>query len=205
MTAVFYAAVVSLVLTATIMAVLIASSCIPIPQWTLKCAAAFSLVSSILQGLQFLLYQSKLTDEPFGGRFFYGAITVIVSMLVSVATACFILIVPTPEARSTFSLASPPPSSLPAALDNATPQAQSHKRHFPGPKKTKDSGSGPEMAPDIEGEPSRTEAFAPGTETVTETLLPDGSKKITTTIVRSDGSKSVTEATVQTQTKIQES
>jgi hypothetical protein len=202
MTVVFYAAVVALALTASVMAIMIASSCIAVPQWTLKCAATLSFLSSILQGLQFLLYQSKLTEEPYGGRFFFGAITVIAAMLVANATACFIWLVPSPYRASTVSLASPPRSSLPTVSDNATPPPPSHKRNFSGPRKGRTL---PETAPDMAAETSGKEAFAPGTETVTETLLPDGSKKVTTTKVGLDGSKSVTETVVHTQTKSQQS
>jgi hypothetical protein len=203
MTAVFYAAVFALALTASVMGIMIASSCIAVSQWTLKCAATLSLLSSILQGLQFLLYQSKLTEEPYGGRFFFGAITVIAAMLVANATAWFIWIVPSPYRASTVSLASPPLSSLPTVSDNATPPPPSHKRNFPGPSKGR---SLPETAPDMAAAAtSSKEAFAPGTETVTETLLPDGSKKVTRTTVGLDGSKSVTETVVHTQTKSQQS
>jgi hypothetical protein len=197
MNAVFYVAIVALVLTATVMAIMIASSCVAIPQWTLKVAAVLSFLSSIFQALQFLLYQSKLAGNPYEGRFYFGAITVVVAMLVAMATACFIWIVPTPGAVSTVSLASPPRSSLPTVSNKTTPPPPSPKRNFPGPKR---GSPPPETAPDIEAKPSGKEAFAPGTETVTETLLPDGSKKVTTTKVGLDGSKSVTETVVHTQT-----
>jgi hypothetical protein len=43
------------------------------------------------------------------------------------------------------------------------------------------------------------EAFQPGTETITETILPDGTKKIVTTVIDVDGSTTVTETIVRTE------
>lgn len=44
---------------------------------------------------------------------------------------------------------------------------------------------------------SQPQAYAPGTQTITETTMPDGTKKITKTTVNADGSKTV-EETVET-------
>ena len=42
------------------------------------------------------------------------------------------------------------------------------------------------------------EAYQPGTETITETILPDGSHKVVTTTIDLDGTKTVTEKIVRT-------
>lgn len=200
MQTVFVSAILSIALSFVVMAAMIMLSCITLPQWALKCVALLSFLASMCQGLLCLMYQSKLTQDPFGGSFFIGALTVIVAMIASVATGIFILIVPPPGSVSTVSLASPPQSSLPITTEgttNAVPPV-SHKRNFPAPpRKT----ALPETAPpEQSSEKADDGAFAPGTETVTETVLPDGSKKVTTTAVHSDGSKSVTESIVHTHT-----
>jgi hypothetical protein len=43
---------------------------------------------------------------------------------------------------------------------------------------------------------SQPQAFAPGTQTITETIMPDGTKKITKTTVNANGSKTVEETVV---------
>jgi hypothetical protein len=55
------------------------------------------------------------------------------------------------------------------------------------------------VAPPAEEEEAQpgAPAFAPGTETTTETVFPDGTKKIVTTKVNPDGSRSVTETVEQ--------
>ena len=67
------------------------------------------------------------------------------------------------------------------------------KRNFRSPAQQGLQETAPPPGMDVDP----TQAFAPGTETITETSLPDGSKKTTKTVVGLDGSRTVTETVIK--------
>ena len=113
----------------------------------------------------------------------------IVGALCSIVTGLLILQI-RPPGSGNYTVS--PPSqgaaatkgSAPATVAGGTP-----RRNFQGPKRTQ---ALPETAPG-----AAPEAFQPGTETITETILADGSRKIVKTTVNVDGSKTVTETIVK--------
>lgn len=189
-------AIVSIVVCGLVMLGMILLSCFPYPQWTLKVFSALAILGAISQSLIFLLFGSRLTDEPFHGSFFIGAGVTIVSICISLGSAAAILFVPTMQdaerARNVRVVARP--TTTTNTSSTPSPSAPSHKRNFPAPPRPQQQQEQP--APTE----AHTSAFAPGTETVTESVLPDGSKQVTTTRVEADGSRSSTVTVVRTET-----
>lgn len=192
-------AILGVVLCGIVMLGMILLSCFPYPQWALRAFSAASVLGGISESLIFLLFGSKLTAEPLNGSFFIGAGVTIVSVCLALGTAGTILLIPTLQdaerSRDIRVVGRPAAATAQGAGPAAVPAATSHKRNFPAPPRRQQPGNKESSSP------AEQPAFAPGTETVTETLLPDGSKQVTTTVVGADGSRQETCTIVKTQTQ----
>jgi len=147
-------------------------------------------------------------DAPHNGRFYWGAGLGLVGVLSCVCTGFFILKIPQEPKKKNWRVAEPPNQGTntgntpvagpytPAGPQHFVPQTNTPvgKRNFKTPAQRGIQETAPNR-PGIEVDPA--EAFAPGTETITETILPDGSKKTTKTVVDLNGSKTVTETIVK--------
>jgi len=186
---------------------LVAASCVKFKESALKIIAGLAFAGSVCDWCIFSFFGSWLTDPPHNGRFHLGAGLCIVGALCSVVTGLLVLKIPQePKARN-WRVAPPPnqPNNnssvttgpfTPSGPQHFVPQTSTPvgKRNFSTPAKRGLQETAPPK-PGIDVDPAQ--AFAPGTETITETILPDGSKKTTKTVVGLDGSKTVTETIVK--------
>ena len=197
---------------------LICTSCVMYKPNALRIIAALAFCGSVCGMCVFSLFGSWVTNPPQNGRFHLGAGLGLIGALCSVVTGFMVLKIP-PErkVKQAWQVASPKTtttnnnnnqasSSNPAVTTGPytrsgpvhfVPQSNSPvgKRNFTVPATQRGLAETAPPKPGFEVDP--TQAFAPGTETVTETILPDGSKKTTTTVVGLDGSKTVTETIVK--------
>lgn len=171
---------------------LIAASCVSYNSHALKVFAGLSFSGSASQMLTFTMFASKISDAPYNGTFYVGGGMAIIAFLFSITTGLLILQIPPPGSIGNYTVSPPPPNQRSRPTRGAAPAAVAGGptgRNFPAPKRSQGL---PETAPD--GAP---EAFQPGTETVTETIMPDGSHKVVKTTVHTDGSQIVTETIVR--------
>lgn len=136
------------------------------------------------------MFASKVSDEPQNGSFYFGGGMAIVGFICSLTTGLLVLQIKPASYDDDYVVSSPTGGSSDRASEGDT-SAKPAGRNFPAPKRAQQDL--PETAP----EGDETNAFEPGTETVTETVMPDGSRKIIKTTVDMDGSKSVTETIVK--------
>lgn len=131
-----------------------------------KTTGILFLVGSLCEVLIFVVYSSdSLTGDLHQGRFFWGSALLIVSILFTIAAGVMTLRIPP------FDPENIPESALDALreqpmVQQILPEAAKEKKPYKMP---------------------------PGVETVTETILPDGSRKYTTTKWNKDGTTTVTE------------
>jgi hypothetical protein len=166
----------------------IAMACVAYKRVALCVIASFSALGGVSLCLTLALFGSKLGDDPYNGSFSVGAGLAIVAILCSILTTVLILNIPLPEEVGNYTVSSPASSdsrAINTTGKSALPVYQG--RNFAAPARA----SAPETAPG-EG------AFQPGTETTTEAILPDGSKKIIKTTIGLDGSKTISETIVST-------
>jgi len=177
-----------------VMLFLLASACVKYNQLALNCFAGFAFFGSICEWCVFSFFGSFITDPPFNGRFYVGAGMAIIGALCSVVTGWMILRIPQEPTHRNWRVEAPPSNT---SNGSYLPQSTvpTGRRNFPSPKKSARLQETAPPKPDIAIDPA--EAFAPGTETITETILPDGSTKMTKTVVDLDGSKTVTETIVK--------
>lgn len=121
------------------------------------------IIGSVCEALTFLLYASKVTDGPHNGRFWWGSGLAIASSIAALFAGILTIRLPPSERESTL------PSSSTDSEANKRPQADSP----------------------VVSEQARP--MRPGTETTTESILPDGRRKYTTTKWNKDGTKTVEE------------
>lgn len=163
-------------------------ACCQVPINVLRLVSGTSFLACVAGAFTFFMYGSRLTDDPFGGSFHAGSGMAIAGVLVSLATGFFLLQIPETSNEGNHTVAPPPEGYQTKRVGGDVETAQPYSgRNFPAPERQQASYQEP-------GE----QAFQPGTETVTETMLPDGSKKVVTTTVNLDGSKSVSESVVAT-------
>lgn len=169
---------------------LIAASCVAYNQIALQVFSGLSFSGSVFEMLTFLMFNSKISDAPFNGSFYVGGGMAIIGALCSAVTGLLILQIRPPGGSGNYTVTHLNQRAGRTRGDAATDvSAGTPGRGFPAPKRTQGP---PETAPD--GSP---EVFQPGTETVTETSLPDGSRKIVKTTVDMDGSTRVTETNIR--------
>ncbi len=184
---------------------LIMSSCLAYPPMILLSLAGLSFFGGISVIFTFLLFASIVGDDPYNGSFYYGGAMAILGCLSCLITGLLILQIQPPgshpyvvrESGANRSTAAPRGSAArPTADTTAAPSTG--KRNFPPAKRVVPQK--PEAAVPRNNDNITTtdiEAFQPGTETITETILPDGTKKVVTTVIDVDGSTTVTETIVR--------
>ena len=173
-----------------VMLFLIAAACVSYNQLALNCFAGLAFAGSVFEWCVFSFFGSMITDPPHNGSFYVGAGMAIIGALCSIVTGLMILRIPQETNSRNWRVVAPPSNSN----NSYAPQSTVGRRNFPAPKRAAPQETAPPKR-EIAADPA--EAFAPGTETITETILPDGSKKTTKTVVDLDGSKTVTETIVK--------
>jgi hypothetical protein len=121
------------------------------------------MLGSVFEALTFILYASKVTDEPHNGSFCWGSGLAIASTIAALLAGILTLRLP-PSEQGASSHSSP---SGPKGAQTGSPVGSEQAR------------------------PMR-----PGTEITTETMLPDGRRKYTTTTRNKDGTTTVNESIV---------
>ena len=186
---------------------LIMSSCLTYPLMILQSLAGLSFFGSVSILFTFLMYASIVGDDPFNGSFYFGGAITILGCLSCFITGLLLLQIQPPGSHNYIVRepsknqnkprgASSGPSD--ASTNIATPSTG--KRNFPPAKRVAPPKQ--ESAIPRNNNPTSTndiEAFQPGTETITETILPDGTKKVISTVVDIDGSTTITETIVRTE------
>ena len=153
------------------------------------------------------MYASVVGDDPFNGSFYYGGALTILGCLSCFITGLLLLQIQPPGSHN-YIVREPSTSpntatsrGSPRATDGSSTTPSTGKRNFPPAKRVVQPT--PESAlPRHNNTTTSTndiEAFQPGTETITETILPDGTKKVVATVVGIDGSTTVTETIVRTE------
>lgn len=188
---------------------LIMTSCLAYPPMILQSLAGLSFFGSISILFTFLMYASVVGDEPFNGSFYYGGAITILGCLSCFITGLLLLQIQPPGSHNYIVRESSPNQNTVTSrgspnASNAATTPSTGKRNFPPAKRVVQTHAAkPEAAiprnNNNNANPNDIEAFQPGTETITETLLPDGTKKVVTTVVDIDGSTTVTETIVRTE------
>lgn len=194
---------ISMACNAIVLIVLSTASCVSYNRVILYLLCGLSSLASMSLALTLLFFASDVVDEPYNGTFFIGSGMTIAGAVSSIATAIAILQIREPreapparqeETARPASLRKFAPPSQRDPVAPSQPATQPYKgRHFAGPARLKATAD--EEQPEAPVQP-----FSQGTETVTETILPDGSKKTVTRIVNVGGSTSVSETIVRTAT-----
>jgi hypothetical protein len=170
---------------------LIGASCFTLNAIFVKLLAGGLVFGSFSILMTFLMFASDVSEAPFNGSFYFGGGVALVASILCFVAALLTLQIGPISSREPYIVA-PPASRKPATRvtsgNNDGTNTMQPRRNFPAPKR---SG----VAPPQESAPATDdiEAFQPGTETVTETLLPDGTRKTVTTTIGTDGSRTVTE------------
>jgi hypothetical protein len=151
------------------------------------------------------MYASVVGDEPFNGSFYYGGAITILGCLSCFITGLLLLQIQPPGSHN-YIVREPSTnqtsrgSPRPTDASNAAVNPSTGKRNFPPAKRVvqpKQESAIPRN--NNNASTNDIEAFQPGTETITETILPDGTKKVVTTVIGVDGSTTVTETIVRTE------
>lgn len=171
------------------MILLIAASCVSYSPHALKAFACLAFSGSVFLWLTFTLFASKLSDSPYNGSFYVGGGMAVIGALCSIVTGLLIIQILPPGSSGNYTVSPPSQGTAPAGSAVAASAGVTTGRNFPAPKRVQDP---PEKAPDAD-----LEVVQSGTETITETILPDGSRKIVKTTVNADGSAVVTETIVK--------
>jgi hypothetical protein len=164
---------------------LIAASCVKYHPVVYSGIATSSILGSFCIMFTFLMFASD-TLSQYNPKFWLGGGMALLGFLCALGTGICCLLVAPQTSVKTYNLSSS--ASRSAAPSDGNKISVVPKRNFPAPPRNSSLSPRPEQGP---------EAFAPGTETVTESILPDGSKKVTTTRVDYDGSKTITETIVK--------
>ena len=186
---------------------LLMTSCLAYPPIILQSMSGFSFFGGVSILFTFLLFASVVGDDPYNGSFYYGGAIAILGCFSCIITGLLMLQVQPPGSHN-YSVREPHTnhnSTVPSrgSTSNATTTAPSTgKRNFPPAKRVVQPKV--EMAVPRNNSTNRNanddiEAFQPGTETITETILPDGTKKVITTVIGVDGSSTITETIVRTE------
>lgn len=130
-----------------------------------KCCGWLFIIGSVWQVLIFVVFSAdSLTGDFHNGRFYWGSALLIVSMLLSIAAGILTLRIPPFD-----------PENMPDSAIDALREQPFVSKFLPEAKKEKKY------------------RMPAGTETVTEAMLPDGTRKYTTTKWNADGTTTVTE------------
>lgn len=189
-------AIIANICSGLVLCFLIMTSCYAISPIALKCLSGLSFFASFTVMFTFLIFASIVGDDPFNGSFYYGGAMTILGCILCFVTGLLILQIQPPGSHN-YIVRDPDTTTTPTNVTtrgstmHVVPPPPQHKRNFAPAKRIPKSNIVPkESARDIE-------AFAPGTETVTETILPDGTKKVVTTTIGMDGSTTITETIVR--------
>jgi hypothetical protein len=178
---------------------LLVSSCVAYPPIALQGLAGLSFFSGVSVILTFLLFASVVGDAPFNGSFYYGGAMTIIGCISCFITAMLLLQIQPPSSHN-YVVREPTNASHNTTTRGSRPTDATNvvtppKRNFPPAKRVvKPTIIPQESARDT----ADIEAFQPGTETITETQLPDGTRKLVTTVIGLDGSSTVTETIIRT-------
>jgi hypothetical protein len=167
---------------------LIFASCVSYSTMALYTIAGLSFSGSVSLMLTFVMFASSVAEEQ-NGHFHVGGGMALVGFICSATTGFLVLQIGPPGSSGNY-IVSPPGQGGGSTTSGDAYVAPPPRRNFPAPKRAEEK---PEAAPE------EAEAFQPGTETLTETNMPDGSRKIIKTTVEPDGSKTITETIVQQQ------
>jgi hypothetical protein len=170
---------------------LIGASCFTMNPIFLKILAGWSFFGSFSIMFTFLMFASNVTEEPYNGSFHFGGAMTIVGSISAFVTSLLILQIRPPGERYTVSTPSSKQNVTrrPTTTGEKSNETLPPRRNFPAPSRV----TKPLPQKESAIVPDDIEAFQPGTETVTETILPDGTRKTVTTTIGADGSKTVTE------------
>jgi hypothetical protein len=194
-------AIIAVSCSSLILLCLIMSSCFAYNPIILKCLAGISFFGGFSVMLTFLMFASNVGDDPFNGSFNYGGAITIIGCITSFVTGILILQIQPPDShpyivREPTNTTTRTNSSRPNETMNVvTPP----RRNFPPAKRVGKSTPTVVEAPKESAINRDIEAFQPGTETITETILPDGTRKVVTTVIGTDGSTTVTETITRTE------
>jgi hypothetical protein len=180
---------------------LIMSSCFVYNPMLLQSLAGVSFFGGLSIMLTFLMFASKVSDEPFNGSFNFGGAMTIIGSILSVVTGILILQIRPPNDHN-YSVREPTNNNNARPNQQAMNVVPPPRRNFPPAKRVDKTTTTTKPSPAVVVVPKESardiEAFQPGTETITETILPDGTKKIVTTVVGTDGTTTVTETITRT-------
>lgn len=192
-------AIIANICSGLVLCCLIMTSCYAANTMAVKCLAGLSFFAGVTVMFTFLIFGSVVGDDPFNGSFYYGGGMTIVGCILCFVTGFLVLQIQPPGSHSYIvrdvnnTSATPTNRTTRGSTTHVVPPPPQVKRNFPPAKRIPKSNIVPkESARDIE-------AFEPGTETVTETILPDGTKKVITTTIGTDGSTTITETIVRTE------
>ena len=184
------------------------SSCLAYPPMILQTMAGLSFFGSVSMLFSFLMFASIVGDDPYNGSFHYGGAIAIIGCLSCFITGLLVLQIQIPGSHN-YSVREPSTTHNTTApfrgsSSNATTTPSTGKRNFPPAKRVvqpKHEMAMPRNSNNTNANANAIdiEAFQPGTETITETILPDGTKKVVTTVIGVDGSTTVTETIVRTE------
>jgi hypothetical protein len=166
---------------------LIATSCVKYHSVVYSGIATSSILGSFCIMLTFIMFASD-TLSQFNPKFWLGGGMALLGFICALGTGICCLLMALQTDVKTYNLYSSASRSTKGTPPDTNVKSMVPKRNFPAPPRNSSLSSRPDQGP---------EAFAPGTETVTESILPDGSKKVATTRVDYDGSKTITETIVK--------
>jgi hypothetical protein len=162
---------------------LVILSCIQAANILRNAVAIVFLVGSMFEVLIFVMYASSITDDdsPHHARFYWGTLTNAFGVVLSLRTGilCFKLPEYDPESSEGEKNDKTTNNKTDDKLEKGNNEEQAEQPKSPVSKKTKKA------------------RMPAGSETTTETILPDGSRKYTTTKWNKDGTTTVTENIVQ--------
>jgi hypothetical protein len=168
----------------------IGASCFALSAIVVKVLAGGLVFGSFSILMTFLMFASDVSNAPFNGSFYFGGGMALIASILCFVAALLTLQIGPISSREPHIVAPPvprKPATRVTSNNDGTDTIQP-RRNFPAPKRSSDT-------PPEESAPTSDdiEAFQPGTETVTETLLPDGTRKTVTTKIGIDGSRTVKE------------